>query len=43
MRNRAGRSNDQSLDSSHYQKHYNRKLLNLDQTILNIKQHYELN
>ena len=43
MKNRAGRSNDQSLDSSHYQKHYNRKLLNLDQTILNIKQHYELN
>tara|TARA_B100001741_G_scaffold285669_1_gene261993 strand:+ start:513 stop:1400 length:888 start_codon:yes stop_codon:yes gene_type:complete len=43
MKNRAGRSNDQSLDSSHYQKYYNRKLLNLDQTILNIKQHYELN
>jgi len=43
MGDRAGRSNDQSLNSCYYQKHYHRKLLNLDQTILNIKKHYELN
>ena len=40
---RAKRSNDQSLDSSFYQKKYNRRLPCLDETILNIKKYYEKN
>ncbi len=38
---RAKRSNDQSLDSSFYFKKYNRKSLDLESTILNIKKNYE--
>lgn len=37
FKDRAKRSNDQSLDSSHYIKKYQRKLPNLKQTILTIK------
>lgn len=37
FKDRAKRSNDQSLDSSFYRKKYNRKLPNLKQTILTIK------
>lgn len=37
---RAKRCEDQTLDVSHYEKKYNRKLPNLDKTILNIKNHY---
>ena len=40
---RAKRSNDQSLDSTFYQKKYNRRLPTLDEIILNIKNHYEYN
>lgn len=40
---RIKRSNDQSLDSSFYQKKYNRNSVNLDQTINKIKEHYEYN
>jgi len=43
FKDRAKRSNDQSLDSSHYIKKYQRKLVNLDQTILKLKEHYEYN
>lgn len=38
---RAKRSNDQSLNSSFYQTTYNRRLPSLNQTISNIKKHYE--
>ena len=40
---RIKRSNDQSLDSSFYQKKYNRNLVSLDQTINKIKEYYEYN
>ena len=40
---RAKRSNDQSLDSSFYQKKYNRNSVSLDQTINKIKEYYEYN
>ena len=40
---RAKRSNDQSLDSTFYQKKYNRRLPTLDEIILNIKNQYEYN
>ena len=43
FKDRAKRSNDQSLDSSFYQKNYNRKLPTLNKIILNIKKHYEYN
>lgn len=43
FKQRARRSNDQSLDSSYYQKKYNRRLPCLDEIILNIKKHYEKN
>ena len=42
-KDRAKRSNDQSLDSSYYSEKYQRKLVNLDQTILKLKAHYEFN
>jgi dTDP-4-dehydrorhamnose reductase len=40
---RAKRSNDQSLDSTFYQKKYNRRLPTIDEIILNIKKNYEYN
>ena len=40
---RAKRSNDQSLDSSFYQKKYKRNSVSLDQTINKIKEYYEYN
>jgi dTDP-4-dehydrorhamnose reductase len=43
FKDRAKRSKDQSLDSSFYQKKYNRKLPCLNQIILNIKKNYEYN
>ncbi len=43
FKDRAKRSNDQSLDSSFYQKIYNRTLPTLEQTILTIKKHNEYN
>ena len=43
FKDRAKRSNDQSLDSSFYQKRYNRTLPTIDEVILNIKKHYEYN
>jgi dTDP-4-dehydrorhamnose reductase len=42
-KDRAKRSNDQSLDSSYYSEKYQRKLVTLDQTILKLKAHYEFN
>ena len=42
-KDRAKRSNDQSLDSSYYSEKYQRKLVSLDQTILKLKEHYENN
>ena len=43
FKDRAKRSNDQSLDSSYYSEKYHRKLVSLDQTILKLKEHYEYN
>lgn len=43
FKDRAKRSNDQSLDSAFYKKTYNRRLPTLDEIILNIKKHYEYN
>ena len=43
FKDRAKRSNDQSLDSSFYQKRYSRTLPTIDEVILNIKKHYECN
>jgi len=43
FKDRAKRSNDQSLDSNYYYNKYDRKLVNLDQTILKIKEYYEYN
>ena len=43
FKDRAKRSNDQSLDSSYYSKKYQRKLVSLDQTILKLKEYYEYN
>ena len=43
FKDRAKRSNDQSLDSSFCQKIYNRTLPTLEQTILTIKKHNEYN
>jgi dTDP-4-dehydrorhamnose reductase len=40
---RAKRSNDQSLDSSFYQKKYKRTSVSLDRTIIKIKEYYEQN
>ena len=42
-KDRAKRSNDQSLDSSYYSEKYQRELVSLDQTILKLKAHYEFN
>jgi len=42
-KDRAKRSNDQSLDSSYYREKYQRGLVSLDQTILKLKEHYEFN
>ena len=42
-KDRAKRSNDQSLDSSYYSEKYQRKSVSLDQTILKLKEHYEYN
>ena len=42
-KDRAKRSNDQSLDSSYYSEKYQRGLVSLDQTILKLKEHYEQN
>ena len=42
-KDRAKRSNDQSLDSSYYSEKYQRELVSLDQTILKLKSHYEFN
>jgi dTDP-4-dehydrorhamnose reductase len=42
-KDRAKRSNDQSLDSSYYSEKYQRELVSLDQTILKLKEHYEYN
>ncbi|WP_299057944.1 SDR family oxidoreductase [uncultured Polaribacter sp.] len=42
-KDRAKRSNDQSLDSSYYSQKYQRELISLDQTILKLKEHYEYN
>lgn len=41
FKDRAKRSNDQSLDSSYYSKKYQRELVSLNQTILKLKEHYE--
>ena len=38
---RAKRSSDQSLDTSYYRNNYNRRLPTLNETISNIKNHYE--
>jgi dTDP-4-dehydrorhamnose reductase len=43
FKDRAKRSNDQSLDSSYYSEKYQRELVSLDQTILKLKEHYENN
>ena len=43
FKDRAKRSNDQSLDSSYYSEKYQRELISLDQTILKLKEHYENN
>ena len=43
FKDRAKRSNDQSLDSSYYTEKYQRELVSLDQTILKLKEHYEYN
>jgi len=43
FKDRAKRSNDQSLDSSYYSEKYQRELVSLDQTILKLKEHYEYN
>jgi dTDP-4-dehydrorhamnose reductase len=43
FKDRAKRSNDQSLDSSFYIEKYQRELASLDQTILKLKEHYEYN
>ena len=43
FKDRAKRSNDQSLDSSYYSEKYQRELVRLDQTILKLKEHYEYN
>ena len=43
FKDRAKRSNDQSIDSAFYKKIYNRRLPTLDEIILNIKKHYEYN
>lgn len=43
FKDRAKRSNDQSLDSSYYSEKYQRELISLDQTILKLKEHYEKN
>jgi dTDP-4-dehydrorhamnose reductase len=40
FKDRAKRCEDQTLDVSCYEKKYSRKLPNLDETILNIKNHY---
>jgi dTDP-4-dehydrorhamnose reductase len=42
-KDRAKRSNDQSLDSSYYREKYRRELVSLDQTILKFKEYYENN
>jgi len=42
-KDRAKRSNDQSLDSSYYSEKYKRELASLDQTILKLKKYYEYN
>ena len=41
FKDRAKRSNDQSLDSSYYSEKYQRELVSLDKTILKLKEHYE--
>ncbi|MDC0296162.1 sugar nucleotide-binding protein [Akkermansiaceae bacterium] len=41
LKDRAKRSSDQSLDSSYYEKNYDRSLPNLNKTIKNIIKHYE--
>ena len=43
FKDRAKRSNDQSLDSSYYIKKYQRKLATLDESIIKLKEHYENN
>ena len=40
FKDRAKRCEDQTIDVAFYEKKYNRKLPNLDKTILNIKNHY---
>lgn len=43
FKDRAKRSNDQSLDSNYYYNKYQRKPVNLNQTISKIKEYYEYN
>jgi dTDP-4-dehydrorhamnose reductase len=43
FKDRAKRSNDQSLNSSYYFQKYQRELLTLNQSILNLKEYYENN
>lgn len=42
-KDRVNRSNDQSLDSSYYIEKYKRKLADLDQSLLKLKEYYENN